>query len=482
MSSAPIQEESEPSTPQTVAYMPRQSTSALAELIRNSPPDEEAVESSQADAADSEEEDFSAVTLGPAIISQPQENTPLLGAAHRLSGHGKYGSSPQPKDVENQADEHMTRTGKLRQIFSSASESAHTVLKTVVTPKSWDGKAIWRMGIVKPASCFPAVLLGLLLNVLDALSYGMILFPLGQPIFESLGPDGISMFYVSCIVSQLVYSLGGSIFRGGVGSEMIEVVPFFHKMAFTIMAQVGEDNPRAVIATTILAYSISSVLTGVVFFLMGQCKLGALIGFFPRHILIGCIGGVGFFLVVTGVEVSARLDGNLNYDLDTFNKLIEVDTVPLWAIPLGLSFALLVLKRWVKHSLTDAAYFISIIAVFYIVVLAVPRLSVSDLRGKGWVFEAPEAGEPWYHFYSLYDFKAVDWEALASTIPAMFALTFFGILHVPINVPALGLSTGEDNVDVDRELLLAASRIILYILTRFCSCEVAATLGLLVYF
>ena len=34
----------------------------------------------------------------------------------------------------------------------------------------------------------------------------------------------------------------------------------------------------------------------------------------------------------------------------------------------------------------------------------------------------------------------------------MLALTFFGILHVPINVPALGLTTGEDNVDVNREL------------------------------
>lgn len=35
----------------------------------------------------------------------------------------------------------------------------------------------------------------------------------------------------------------------------------------------------------------------------------------------------------------------------------------------------------------------------------------------------------------------------------MFALTFFGILHVPINVPALGVSAGIDNVDVDRELV-----------------------------
>lgn len=35
----------------------------------------------------------------------------------------------------------------------------------------------------------------------------------------------------------------------------------------------------------------------------------------------------------------------------------------------------------------------------------------------------------------------------------MFALTFFGVLHVPINVPALGISTGEDNLSVDRELM-----------------------------
>lgn len=51
----------------------------------------------------------------------------------------------------------------------------------------------------------------------------MILFPLGQPIFANLGADGISMFYLSCIVSQLVYSLGGSVFKGGIGSEMVRI-------------------------------------------------------------------------------------------------------------------------------------------------------------------------------------------------------------------------------------------------------------------
>lgn len=36
----------------------------------------------------------------------------------------------------------------------------------------------------------------------------------------------------------------------------------------------------------------------------------------------------------------------------------------------------------------------------------------------------------------------------------MLALTFFSLLHVPINVPALAQSTGEDNADLNHELKL----------------------------
>jgi MFS superfamily sulfate permease-like transporter len=51
------------------------------------------------------------------------------------------------------------------------------------------------------------------------------------------------------------------------------------------------------------------------------------------------------------------------------------------------------------------------------------------------------------------DFKLVYWNAILDTVPAMFALTFFGVLHVPINVPALAFNIGEDNCNLDRELI-----------------------------
>jgi len=173
-------------------------------------------------------------------------------------------------------------------------------------------------------------------------------------------------------------------------------------MAFAIMQEVGEDNPKSVVATTILAFSISSIITGLVFFSLGALRLGELIGFFPRHILVGCIGGVGWFLFVTGIEVSARLEGNLAYNLTTLKALIRPDTLPLWLVPLALAVLLMFVQRRWTHPLVVPLYFMSMPVVFYLVVLAIPNFGVVELRKTGWVFNAPEADQPWWHFYTLY--------------------------------------------------------------------------------
>ena len=40
------------------------------------------------------------------------------------------------------------------------------------------------------------------------------MFPTNVPLFADFGGIGVSMFFVSCVVSQLVYTGGGSIFKG----------------------------------------------------------------------------------------------------------------------------------------------------------------------------------------------------------------------------------------------------------------------------
>ncbi|KAF3928847.1 hypothetical protein ABW20_dc0101353 [Dactylellina cionopaga] len=439
-----IPEESDSNSSETYARSP--GPSHLTRLLRTSPP-EESMNSLRSPRIDGIQNDE--------LESENQEYTERdsLLPFERIGHNRTSYHSISPDEVEAQTSNGTTR--KFGPTAARPSKSAYmrSLAMRVASPKSWDRRTIWRNAIVAPISTLPAVVLGLLLNVLDGLSYGMILFPLGETVFSDLAPDGLSMFYVSCIISQLVYSCGFSKFKGGVGSEMIEVVPFFHKMAHTILNEVGEGHPEVVLSTTIFSMAISSILTGLVFFLLGYMKSGSLIGFFPRHILVGCIGGVGWFLIATGLEVAARLGSTLEYNLDTLEQLFSLPTFFMWILPLGLAITLLVILQFVNHPFTVPIFFITVPAIFYVVVAAVPSLTIEGLRDTGWIFDAPKSGVPFWHFYTLYDFQAVDWGVVLKNVPAMFALTFFGILHVPINVPSLGVSLNMDNVDVDQELI-----------------------------
>ncbi|KAK1754983.1 sulfate transporter family-domain-containing protein, partial [Echria macrotheca] len=471
-SSETIEEVSEPSSPETVIEDPLEGPSMLTSLFRRSPPDQghssvpkkdQVLEDQVLDESEDERASYSRPDFGGAsgpedAVEDSLETAPLLTMSSHQSRQSygtRNGRSGQNGDLEGQKRS-KPRSWAMRttRAIRRRADKAVNVLRVMRDPKCWDRRAIWQNVVVSPISTLPAAIVGLLLNILDALSYGkcMILFPLGSPIFANLGSAGISIFYVSTIISQVVFS-AGSIFKGGVGSELIEVVPFFHSMAFKITDMVGEDKPDAVIATTITAYALSSILTGTVFYLMGKFKFGYLVGFIPRHILIGCIGGVGWFLVATGFEVTARMGGSLEYDLDTLYRLIRPDTVPLWIIPLVLAIIMFGCQRRIASTYFLPVYIISIPILFYVVV-GIGRLDTDTLRDQGWIFDGPPPGEPWWYFYTLYKFELVEWAAILQCIPAMFALTFFGILHVPINVPALALNTGEDHANVDHELKL----------------------------
>ncbi|TEB26440.1 hypothetical protein FA13DRAFT_1756329 [Coprinellus micaceus] len=298
----------------------------------------------------------------------------------------------------------------------------------------------------------PAVILGSLLNILDGVSYGMILFP-ATGVFTGLGPMGVSMFFVSAVVAQAVFTFGGSGFAGGNGSMMIEIVPFFHILANDIAELVGEDRPEQVIATTLVAFSFSALLTGLVFFLLGALKLGVIVGFFPRHILVGCIGGVGVFLIVTGFAVSMGIpDDDFTFTLETLRKMfLETHSLILWLLPLFLAVLLRAITHKYHHQLIFPLYFIIIPFLFYIAVAA-GQLDLTVLRKTGWLFDVATTGESWYHFYTYLKFENIWWSALWATMPTQFALLFFNILHPPLNVPALAVSLDQD-IDTNKELV-----------------------------
>ncbi|GAA5859563.1 hypothetical protein JCM1840_006350 [Sporobolomyces johnsonii] len=360
---------------------------------------------------------------------ESDERTPLLGrlVKHRRAvSEGGAGLAAKAK----------------RKVVNWADDVAQKARKTRTVDIADLGKDV--------VGAIPAVILGTLMNVLDGVSYGMIMFPTNLPVFADFGGIGVSMFFVSCLVSQLCFTGGGSIFKGGNGSMMIEVVPFYHAIVGILSTHISDDG--SLVATTMVAFALSSILTGLAFGTLGFMKLGRLSEFFPRHILVGTIGGVGAFLFVTGLQVSARMEEDAGISLELVQHFFDTEVLPLWILPLILAVVLrLITARW-KHPLIFPAYFLAIPLVFYAVTSAV-GLSVEELREMGYVFEVSGVDSKWYEYWTLYDFKKTDWGALLETVPTQLALVFFGLLHVPINVPALAISVGEDNVDTDRELV-----------------------------
>jgi sulfate permease, SulP family len=188
LSSDIIQEVSEPVSPEGEAssksWKPS-GTSALADMFRgtslgSSPPGAERRSYGDSDDGNSHSRDGADVDVepGPLVInpSRPRvhatERTSLISKVPTFESHSPSWM-PRQQDPEDQQDLRMTSPwSNMRKIVLWPREKVFVVARTVTNPKRWDRKAIWRNAVLAPISCLPAVILGLLLNILDALSYG----------------------------------------------------------------------------------------------------------------------------------------------------------------------------------------------------------------------------------------------------------------------------------------------------------------------
>jgi SulP family sulfate permease len=176
-----IAEVSEPASPENGPMSKSPGTSALTNMLKRSPP------STSPTSAEEDHHDKPTPGLGleennleqGRLIITPNgvrvdasERTPLLGKDADFETHHPDWISGQ-QDIERQELRHRVSWPKLRNIVRWPREKGLDIARTVLNPKSWDRKAIVQKAVSEPVGYLPAVILGLLLNILDALSYGM---------------------------------------------------------------------------------------------------------------------------------------------------------------------------------------------------------------------------------------------------------------------------------------------------------------------
>lgn len=322
----------------------------------------------------------------------------------------------------------------------------------------------------------PAIALIGMFHLMIGIPFGVSYFPMNwsnsytDEDSESGGPFplpgkaslGIRMFLFSTFIGQLAFT-GYSRFDNPIGLQMVENVPFCHELASIVISHQGYGLEA--MSTLIVMFGLSSLVVGIVFYMLGKFNLGRIVYFFPTHVLIGCIGGIGVYLIKTGVEVTIG---------DTFSieSLIE-DWNLLWV---GLAFeaALRVLDKVCRDvdgqplfALLTPIYFCMITPIFY-AILYVSNISIDTLEEAGYFFPPLEedgngtdsgtglskifADPHIWDMWTVINLSTVSWVAIWESLPVLLALTLFSLIHVPINIPAFALSTGTE-ADMNAELI-----------------------------
>jgi len=268
---------------------------------------------------------------------------------------------------------------------------------------------------------------------------------------------GIRMFLFSTLVGQLVFTYFSG-FKNPIGLQMVENIGFTKELAAVAISHQGYGLEA--LSTVIVMFGIASLMVGVVFFLLGKFQMGKIVYFFPTHVLIGLIGGIGILLCKTGLETTLA---------DTVSITSMVGSWNLWIIVVALELIL----RTLEHITTDSKgkprfallapiFFCMITPCFYLT-LWISKISISASQHAGYFFPSQSNlgdsvvpldarfGTPW-DMWKVIDFSSVSWVAILDSFPTMVALVLFSLIHVPINIPAFALSTKVD-VDMNKELI-----------------------------
>jgi len=234
---------------------------------------------------------------------------------------------------------------------------------------------------------------------------------------------------------------------------MAEAIPFLQVICQTIIDEVGVEHPTEIIATTMVAYSFGAIVTGILFYIMGKLKLGKIVSFYPRHIVLGCIGGVGVFLIQTGIQIITGY--NFEFTFDYVKNIFTSPTLPIWLLSVALAIILSYMRTKISNPLLTPIFFTALPIIFYIVMF-IGGLDMDSLREKGWFFKLnyeSDGSSRFYTFWTYFNFKKVQWSVIPSTFGTMFTMILFGILNVSVNVSSLSVSLNMD-IDINKELCI----------------------------
>ena len=294
------------------------------------------------------------------------------------------------------------------------------------------------------SSRFPAALsTGLVIAVLMVVvqtSIAAIIF--SGPLVPFVG-QGTGAILFGAFAMCLIVALSGT-YKGTISVPHFAPAAALFGVGGGVAASMTAAPEEAVFATMVVIIALSALTTALLFGLVGWFRLANLSRFMPYPLVGGFLGGLGWFLVLSGVSITCGI--TLNWE--TFPELFESDTVWRWGPSLAFALALLVVTKLRPHYLILPASVVLAVALCH-AVLFLFGISVEEARAAGILLVGLPADASWPPLQPG-DLAHVNWDVVASQFPGILGVTLIALMCIVLNAGALELGSGAE-LDMNRE-------------------------------
>jgi sulfate permease, SulP family len=276
--------------------------------------------------------------------------------------------------------------------------------------------------------------------IANIVSFGALMFP-GE--LNAGAPIAIwSMLVGGCICGVWI-ALATSLppLATGIDSPTGTVLVLLSALAGGRVLAAG-GSPQTAVQTVMVLFTIATLLSGALLYLLGVCRWGSYFRFVPSSVVGGFLAATGFFLVAGGVRM---LTGRALSVHALAMPWSGGEAAKLATAVVALA-VLLALRLWVKWALAMPA---ALVAMWLGLVAALRFLGLSGAQ-DGWYFHSLGALTAWSPLTELYTWR-LDWPTVVHLIPELFAVLVVALISLITKVSSIEFSR-QASGDLDREL------------------------------
>jgi len=245
-------------------------------------------------------------------------------------------------------------------------------------------------------------------------------------------------------IEALLSGTPGMVAIPTVGSAVIVAA-----MAAGISSELG-GTPDRVFPTVTAAITISSLLTGGAFLLLGGLRMGDLIRYIPYPVVGGFLAGTGW-LVASG---ALKTMNGIPLSVANLGRFTQPEALIRWIPGLAFGILLFLTVRRYKHYLITPLAILGAVGVFYLL-LWLTGTSLEQATRLGLLFQPFPAGMMWQP-PPIGQLAAVDWGAIARQTAEIATLILISSITLLLYASGVELSAGRE-VDLNRELRACGS-------------------------